>query len=365
MTEKLPLLLRGMHGLGDNIHQRALVRSLLPENKIWLETSWPCVYHDFVDEGLLFIRRPVALRAQLKNAQREAAKFTAAPRVQLRTAHNTYNVSTIKASPSHTVMEAMYRACGILKKYPEADYSLPIPPLWADAADKLIDLMKPTKPICVYRPLSVRQEFRASALRNANAKQYAELFTMMRDTFHVVSLADLEDNREWIVGPQLRPDATFNKGELTFEIVAALTARAKLAFCSGGFMAILAPAVKTPCLDVAGGYEPTGWLADGTKYAPWVGIDTLKPCECGHGSCLARCTKEIDMGMARTKSHELLTTLGVTPLINPRPFDEIFAPPERADSAPTPQQHVLRQRMPFPQRFSKPGVPRLPGVVRT
>lgn len=353
-----------MHGLGDNIHQRALVRSFLPENKIWLETSWPCVYHDFVEEGLLFIRRPVALRAQLKNAQREAAKFTAPPRVQLRTAHVTYNRSTIALSPSHTVTEAMYRASGILGKYPSSDYSLPIPPLWADAADKLIDLMKPQKPICVYRPLTVRPEFRGSQVRNANARQYAELFTMMRDTFHVVSLADLEENREWIVGPQLRADATFNKGELTFEIIAALTARAKLAFCSGGFMAILAPAVKTPCLNIAGGYEPTQWLSDGMKYAPWVGIDTLKPCECGVVSCLAACSKEFDMGMARTKSHELLTTLGVTPLINPRPLDEIFAAAEHVDGVPARQAHVLRQRMPFPQRFSKPGVPRLPGGVR-
>jgi hypothetical protein len=63
------------------------------------------------------------------------------------------------------------------------------------------------------------------------------------------------------------------------------------------------------------------------------------------------------MGMARTKSHELLTTLGVTPLINPRPFEEIFDAPEHVDAIPAQQQHVLRQRMPFPQRFpNKPGV---------
>ena len=72
-----PLLVRGMHGLGDNIHQRAIIRALLKRDYcISLETAWPCVYWDLAGENLRFLPRPAALRAQLKNAVRERAKFS-------------------------------------------------------------------------------------------------------------------------------------------------------------------------------------------------------------------------------------------------------------------------------------------------
>jgi hypothetical protein len=97
------------------------------------------------------------------------------------------------------------------------------------------------------------------------------------------------------------------------------------------------------------------------KYAPWVGIDTLKPCECGQMSCMQQCTKQFDMGAARMKAHGLLETLGVTPLINPRPFAEVFDPAEHADATPSPTPHVLRQRLPQPRPVGmQPGRPALP-----
>ncbi len=43
---KEPIYIRGMHGMGDCIHQRAVIRQLLDRHEIWLETSWPQIYHD-------------------------------------------------------------------------------------------------------------------------------------------------------------------------------------------------------------------------------------------------------------------------------------------------------------------------------
>ncbi len=249
MSDKRPLLVRGMHGLGDNVHQRAIIRALLKRDfKISLETAWPCIYHDLAGENLRFLPRPAALRAQLKNAIREREKFSPAvpahhtvPTIQI-----TYNRDRIERSPSRTFLEAMFQSAGIGEDYANADMSLPIPEMWAADADALITgwfaHRDTEKPILFYRPLTVRPEWRGSGIRNANVNQYAELVAMVRDSFFVVSIADLEPNREWIVGPQLIPDVAFHRGELPFDTMAALMARAALVYTSSGFPAVLGPA---------------------------------------------------------------------------------------------------------------------------
>ena len=180
------LLVRGMHGLGDNVHQRAIIRALLKRDyQIALETSWPCVYHDL---PIRFIRRPVALRTQLKNAIREIDKFSAAVPAHHggRSIHISYNRGTISGLPSGTVLEAMFASAGIQPDYAEADYSLPIPVSWVTDAYAFSSKWTGTKPVMIYRPLVARPEFRGSGIRNANPDQYAELITMVRDSFFVV-----------------------------------------------------------------------------------------------------------------------------------------------------------------------------------
>ena len=39
MSDKPKLYVEGMHGLGDNIHQRAVLRKLVQAYDVWLETS--------------------------------------------------------------------------------------------------------------------------------------------------------------------------------------------------------------------------------------------------------------------------------------------------------------------------------------
>ena len=330
MAEKTSLLVHGMFGLGDNIHQRAIIRALLKRDfQIALETSWPCVYHDLAGPDLRFIRKPVALRAQLKNGAREAAKFSAPilPHHGGRAVQITYRTSNIPQTPSGTVLESMFASASIQQDYAEADFRLPIPPEWAAPA------IETTKPIMIYRPLVVRPEWRGSGIRNADPDHYAELVAMVRDSFFVVSIADLEANREWIVGPQLIADASYEHGELSFEAMAALTAKASLMFTSNGFPAILGPAVGVPTISVQGGFEPSAWLADGAKYVPYLGIDTLYPCTCGASHCIKPCTKDLDMPRARAAVAEFVGKLGISTAAETRPMSEIFMPPAH-DPAP-------------------------------
>ena len=346
------VLIRGMHGLGDNIHQRAVIRALLKRNyQIKLETSWPCVYHDM---PIQFLRKPVALRTQLKNSQREAAKF--APPVLPHHTTNTMQISytrqTISRTASQSVLEAMFVAAGLRNDYAEADFSLPIPKEWFDAIPGFRKSSEmgysplfegaPSKPMMIYRPLVARPEWRGSSIRNAHESHYAELVGMVRDTFFVVSVADLEENREWIVGPQLKADLTFNHGELSFEAMAALFSRAALVFTSNGFPAVLAPAVGTPTISIMGGYEPSSWLRDGAKLAPYLGIDTMNPCSCGSSACTKACNKLIDMPRARAAVAEFSAKLGFSLAAESRPIGEMFAP---AVAGPLPQHRAREPRV--------------------
>jgi len=334
MSDKRPLLVRGMLGLGDNIHQRAIIRALLKQDyRISLETPWPCIYHDLAGENLRFLPRPAALRAQLKNAGREKSKFSPAvpPHHTWPTIHISYNRDRIERTPSRTFLEAMFQTAGIGDEYANADMSLPIPEMWAADADALITGWQTAKPILFYRPLTARPEWRGGELRNANVDQYAELITMVRDSFFIMSVADLEPNREWIVGPQLIPDVAFHRGELPFDTMAALMARAALVYTSSGFPAVLGPAVGTPTVSIQGGFEPARWHADGARWAPYLGIDTMAPCSCS-GQCHTACSKLIDMPRARAAIAEFVLKLGISPSAESRPISEMFQP-----AAPVPQ----------------------------
>ena len=326
------MLVRGMHGLGDNIHQRAIIRALLKRDpNIALETAWPCIYHDL---GIQFIRKPVALRTQLKNAARESTKFIPGPLPH----HSTnslqisYNRAAIAGPPPRSVLEVMFASAGIPEDYADADFRLPIPQEWHDHIQGVP--VFGAKPLMIYRPLVVRPEWRGSGVRNAHPDQYAELITLVRDSFFVVSIADLEPNREWIVGPQLKADLTYNHGELSFEAMAALFERAALVFTSNGFPAILGPAVSTPTISVMGGFESSSWLADGAKFSPYLGIDTANPCNCGTASCTRPCTKLLDMPRARAAIIEFSLKLGYSLRSEYGQISEYHAPAETLLGAP-------------------------------
>ncbi len=288
-----PLLVNGMDGLGDNLHQRAIVRSLMDRHDIWLETPWPCVYHDLAGPRLHLVRRQSALRTQAKNAVRERGQFSRVsppPRaVRLRIWYKPENVRS-----SGSVLGAMCRACDV--NADGADFRLPVPDDWMQKAESLLARFKVTKPILIYRPLVERSEWSGCPARNPDHEAYASLFASIRDRFFVISIADLVPGREWIVGAPVVADAEFHGGELDFETIAALTRMASLVYCSPGFAVILAQAVETPVVAVFGGYENSSSFSGRSRFAPYLGIDPITPCDCfshTHG-----CDKRIDLPQA-------------------------------------------------------------------
>lgn len=283
----------GMHGLGDNLHQRAVIRQLMQKREVWLETSWPCVYHDLVGPQLHLVHKVSPVKVYRDNAQREIARFTTAPvPADAWPTKITYLPADVRSTGS--VLGAMCKQTHT--DVTQADFRLPIAPAWAASAQSWIDRWNPTKPILLYRPLVERRWWGGCERRNPDHAAYSALLREIRDRYFVVSVASLDPADEWIVGERIDADVELHAGELDFETLAALTARAALVYTSPGFAVILAQAVGTPSVVVFGGYEHSASFSAGARFAPYLGIDTLTPCDCfshHHG-----CDKRIDMGAA-------------------------------------------------------------------
>lgn len=273
----LPFKFASMQGMGDNIHQRAIVRQLMQQNVVYLDTPWPAVYHDLVGLRLVLVR-PAAttLRTQAKNVLREASQYQClkAPR-QVRMVRTWYRGEDVRREGS--ILAAMVRSAGCSMP---ADFRLPVPQPWLETIDAYIRMWAPTKPIMLYRPLVERTEWAGCAGRNPDERAYQELFQAIRHHFFVISVADLVPGKEWLVQRPTTVDVELHGGELSFELLAALAKRSAMVFCSAGFAPILAQAVGTPVVCVFGGHESSMTIKDGATFAPTLGIDPMVPCNC-------------------------------------------------------------------------------------
>ncbi|SFM00577.1 hypothetical protein SAMN03159423_4866 [Bradyrhizobium sp. NFR13] len=292
-----PLLIRGMHGLGDNIRQRAIIRQLMASHDVWLESSWVSVYHDLIVDGLRVINKPTRLRTQAKNAARESGLFLRSrPPAGTRALAVNYPPDDVRRHGS--VMAAMCAVTGT--DIATADFRLPIPMSWKAKAAVWLEQWNTDLPIMLYRPLVDRPaDWGGCAARNPDHAAYADLFRSIRDRFFVVSIADLARGKEWMVGEQVHADATCHAGELEFETLAALTSMTAMVFCSPGFAGVLAQAVGTPAAMTFGGYERSAFFFEGAQSGPVLGIDPIEPCSCfSHHHA---CKKSIDIEQAKSR----------------------------------------------------------------
>lgn len=268
-----PLIVQGMHGMGDNLHQRALIRQWMQARTVYLETPWPCIYHDLVGPRLHLIKKSSSLRTQAKNLRREDAQYSKLPPPSgAKVAKIWYTPDMVRRNGS--MLAAMIAGAGL--DYPTADFRLPIPDEWSAR----LRLPATDKPVMLYRPLVERPEWGGCASRNADYVAYRALFDTIRDRFHVVSVADLVPNVEWIVGQRIKADTEYHEGQLAFEELAALAKRAVLVYCSPGFAMLLGQAVGTPTICVFGGHENSKTISAGARYTPTLGIDPIVPCDC-------------------------------------------------------------------------------------
>ena len=297
---KAPLVLHGMSGMGDNLHQRAVVRELMRRHEVWLKTPWPQIYHDMPQLHLLPISS--TLRTQAKNEVRSAELYRGG-RAPSGTPELRPSYSPEKVKAAGSVLGAMSEVCGVRV----GDFRMPVPQAWRRKADQLF---RTKRPILVYRPLVARKEWGGATTRNPDPASYVEILRAIRKRFFVVSVADLVPGVEWTVGPQLEADVAYHAGELDFEVLTGLFDRAALVFSAPGFAVLLAQAVGTPAITVFGGYEDAKSFSAGARVTPWLPIEPISPCPCW--SHTHACRKAIDMPRAITAVRRFLDGIGAT-----------------------------------------------------
>jgi hypothetical protein len=312
------ILIQGMHGLGDNLHQRAVVRHYMRLHRVWLETPHPQIYHDLVGSNLKLLRANTSLRAQAKNEARQAAAYSIGPPPNLkRTIPVWYEPAQVRAYGSF--LGAMLCHTGAPATF--TDFRLPVPKEWRErwwnasaqhvrglieeafgfqALGEEASRCRPDKPIMVYCPLVERTEWGGCATRNPDAWAYGALAASLRERFFVVSIADTEPGKEWISGADIPADLKLHKGELDFETLTGLFAEASLVYSPSGFAIPLAQAAGTPSICVFGGHESSRTSYNlGARYAPYLPIDTINPCDCFEHN--HACEKRIDYAAAQAR----------------------------------------------------------------
>lgn len=269
----MPLVVHGMHGMGDNLHQRAILRELMQTREVWLETPWPSIYHDLIGPRLHLMTKGSTLRTQAKNAAREAALYSPVrPPAGAESLTISYPPATIRERRS--VLGAMSSVCGV----PVGDFRLPVPAEWGDSVFR--GFPGETK-IIIFRPLIERSEWSGCKNRNPDPSVYLQTLETARAAMPdaiAVSVADLVDGKEWLAGPQPTCDIEFHHGELTFNELAALWRAASLVIAAPGFGIVLAQAVETPCIVVFGGYEGSYSFDAGAVVSPTLTVG--RGCDC-------------------------------------------------------------------------------------
>lgn len=219
------MIIRGMKGLGDCIYQRAFVRRL---GECWLETPWPELYADL--PGVRFVRPNTTLRTQAKNMQRQAS-YQPAP----------YGMREVQVSyPGGAIIDGMSRCFGM----PPADLDMPQFPRPACA---------PRQPYVVVRPATARAEWRADT-RNPDPAYLCQAAQAAIDAGSaVVSVADLADGAEWIVGDAPPATARYHGGELSVSELLGLVQHAAGLIGGIGWLLPAAMACRVSALIVCGG----------------------------------------------------------------------------------------------------------------
>lgn len=276
--DRQPLHIIGMQGLGDNIFQRAFIRTLSEQWDIYLETSWPEFYADL---SIKPVKPTTRLRTQLKNVNRTRGPWWPKPAVHRKQTKVITYVEALRTGRS--IINGMEHAFGI---------SLPplfdLPPLPAPS------IINTDKPLAFVRPVSVRSEWYNEA-RNPKPEYIAQIIEALRPTHHIVLVADVQDGAEYFVGSPPKGDSEFIRGELPAMQMLALLGASDIVVGGVGFIIPAAIALKKKCFIILGG--------QGGHNAPRVVTDPRLDCSrigfampkdfCQCTNMRHRCVKEI------------------------------------------------------------------------
>lgn len=218
------MIIHGMMGLGDNLFERPFIKAL--PKPVYLSTPWPFIFHDI--PGVHFIRPQTNLRTQAKNIARHSSWLM--PPAKQPARHIRYGTEGI--------IPGMIASFGVM---PGAFDLPPLPP--SPEKGKYV----------VVRPATVRSEWRADT-RNPDPG-YIGLAALeaAKRGYLVISVADLVEGVEWMVGFPPVADREYHKGELPVEQLLSLVANASAVIGGIGWLVPAALSAKVPAWIICGG----------------------------------------------------------------------------------------------------------------
>jgi hypothetical protein len=279
--KRTPLIIQGMHGLGDNLYQRAVLKQMT-RHWVYLKTPWPQIYADMAH--VIPVRPATRLRTQAKNEQASFRRYKKAP----------------LSLPSRAWSYQQSATQSILESLAER---LKVAATSFDMTGPEFDGPKIGRPYIVVRPVTERREW-VSASRGPLPEYVAEAVEHLRKDFAIVSVADLEAGSEWALEPLPYADFTFHSGELPIGQLLGLMRGAAGAVGGVGWIVPAALAYRVPLLLIFGGWGYSN--GPHRLYGPGVAhsfVDEVFPdefCRCNSNS--HNCNKRISFFGTRARS---------------------------------------------------------------
>lgn len=226
-----PLLIETQHGLGDNVYQRAFVKTMCGIHDVYLKTPFPEVYQGL---PVKFVEPSSHLRTQAKNIERSDQVYHDLPP----------HTPTIRPYyiGEHLRRMSMVDSLALSYHCQPSGFDLP----------KFKSKIKADKPICVVRPATIRKEWNAAS-RNPDPHYIYQVVEWLRETHYIVSIADLQEGAEYALEPLPYADLTLHEGELTTKELLGLIRSADIVVGGVGFIVPVCIAYKVPLFCILGG----------------------------------------------------------------------------------------------------------------
>lgn len=233
------LIIKSMHGLGDNINQRAFIKELGRE--VYLDTPWPELYSDL--PYVKIVKCDTMLRTQVKNIKRQAETiYSTAPTKDLLVLKVFYTTRDLQTGSQ---LKRFWQQFGVKPKvFDLPDFGRP----------DFLKLVPPGMRVAVIRPATIRKEWMAAS-RNPDPAYLAQAaITLMQQGYFVISVADTEPGVEWIIGDEPPADLKFHRGELMVTQLLGLCQNADALVGGHGWLTHFAMSAKKKALIIMGGY---------------------------------------------------------------------------------------------------------------
>lgn len=278
----MTLVVRGMRGLGDNIYQRVFIKSVVQrDGEVYLQTPWPELYEDI--GGVRFLRDSTPLRTQSRNiAAQSPARWSEPPR-SYREIRVSYGHSQLRQG---SIVDAM-RACFRVEP---AAFDLPA----------FASPIRASRPVAMVRPATERKEWH-NAARNPLPEYVCRVASYLTRDYHIVSVADLQDGAEWLVGDEPPAHQRFHRGELGVRELLGLVHGAAVVVGGVGWIVPAAIAARVPLFCILGGQgshnapakitDPTTMRLDRARFAE---PDNYCRCDSMRHECDKRNSRLVD-----------------------------------------------------------------------